>query len=120
LEPNLNSLRTFIGSKDFKTSKAFYKDLGFQEAEISEKMSLFTNNKVSFYLQDYFVEEWLSNSMLFAEVDSVEEYWDFLVNLKLDEKYSGVKLIPIQENEWGKECLLIDPSGVLWHFAKFN
>jgi hypothetical protein len=120
LEPNLNSLRTFIGSKDFITSKAFYKDLGFQETKIAEKMSLFTNNKLSFYLQDYFVEEWLSNSMLFAEVDSVEEYLNFLVDLKLDDKYPGVKLIPIQENEWGKECLLIDPSGVLWHFAKFN
>lgn len=120
MEPKLNSLRTFIGSKDFKISQAFYKELGFEESKISEKMSLFVNGQLSFYLQDYFVEEWLSNSMLLAEIDNAEEYWSFLVELKLDVKYPGIKLIPIQENDWGKECQLIDPSGVLWHFAKFS
>lgn len=94
--------------------------MGFTENIISEKMSLFVFNQLSFYLQDYFVEEWLNNTMVLAEVDNVEDYWTFLTELKLDNKYSGVKLIPIQQNDWGKECLLIDPSGVLWHFAEFN
>ena len=120
MEPKLNSLRTFIGSKNFKISQAFYKDLGFAESKISEKMSVFVNGHIGFYLQDYFVKEWLNNSMLLAEVDNVEDYWSFLVELKLDVKYPEIKLIPIQENDWGKECQLIDPSGILWHFAKFN
>lgn len=116
----LRSIRTFIGAKDFKTSQSFYKDLGFTENFISEKMSLFTFNHLSFYLQDYFVQDWLDNSMVLAEVDSVEEQWIFLKKLELDTKYAGVQLIPIQQNDWGKECLLIDPSGVLWHFAEFQ
>jgi hypothetical protein len=120
LEPKLNSIRTFIGSKDFKISQAFYKELGFEETKISEKMSLFAKDALSFYLQDYFVEEWLSNSMILIEVDNADEYWTFINNLELDKKYPSCKLIPVQQNEWGKECQLIDPSGILWHFAKFN
>jgi hypothetical protein len=30
-----------------------------------------------------------------------------------------VKLIPIRVHDWGKECFLHDPSGVLWHFGEF-
>ena len=120
LELKLNSIRTFIGSKDFKISQSFYKELGFQERKISENMSLFTKDALSFYLQDYFVEEWLSNSMLLIEVADVAAYWSFITHLELDTNYSGCKLIPIQEYDWGKQFQLIDPSGVLWHFTKFN
>lgn len=65
-------------------------------------MSLFVFGQLSFYLQDYFVKEWLDNTMMFAEVDNVGDYWAFLTELKLDNKYSGVKLIPIQHNDWEK------------------
>lgn len=120
MKPKLNSIRTFIGSKDFSISQAFYKELGFEEIIISEKMSLLVKDELSFYLQDYFVEDWLNNSMVLAEVNSAEDYWTFLISLELEKKYPGCKLIPIQQNNWGEECQLIDPSGVLWHFAKFN
>ncbi len=83
-------------------------------------MSLFTIEGLSFYLQDYYVKDWIENSMILLEVSEVDRYWDFLQQLELDKKYTGIKLIPIQENDWGKECLLVDPSGVLWHFAEFR
>ncbi|ANE53557.1 glyoxalase [Flavisolibacter tropicus] len=114
------SIRTFIGAKDFEISRSFYRDLGFEEGIISEKMSLFTIKGLSFYLQDYYVKDWIDNSMILLEVDDVNSYWSFLQQLELNKKYPEIKLIPIQEHEWGKECLLIDPSGVLWHFAEFH
>jgi hypothetical protein len=119
LKPAFKSIRTFIGSTDFQTSQSFYKDLGFEERVISEKMSLFICNGLSFYLQDYSVKEWLENSMMLLEVDDVDQFWHYLQGLELDKKYANIKFIPTQENDWGKECLLIDPSGVLWHFAEF-
>ncbi|WP_423147699.1 VOC family protein [Rubrolithibacter danxiaensis] len=112
-------LRTFIGAKDYEVSKSFYRDLGFQEIAISERMSLFKIGEQCFYLQDYYVKEWVDNTMLLLEVDDADSYWDFLQQLELDKKYDNVRLIPVQQNDWGKECLLIDPSGVLWHFAEF-
>lgn len=114
------SIRAFVGAKDYETSRSFYRDLGFSEIVISEKMSLFTIKGLSFYLQDYYVKDWIENSMILLEVGNVQEYYSFLQRLELDKKYSNIKLIPLQENEWGKECFLIDPAGVLWHFAEFR
>lgn len=114
------SIRAFIGAKDFEISKSFYKDLGFEEKVISEKVSLFTIQGLSFYLQDYYVKEWIENSMILLEVNDVQEYHSFLQRLELDKKYTTIKLLPLQENEWGKVCYLVDPSGVLWHFADFR
>ena len=114
------SIRAFIGAKDYETSRSFYRDLGFEEKVISEKMALFTIGGLSFYLQDYYVKDWIENSMILLEVGNVEAYYIFLQQLELDKKYAGIKLIPLQEKEWGNECHLIDPSGVLWHFADFR
>jgi len=66
------SIRTFIGAKDFTESRQFYSDIGFTEHVIDAKMSYFTvNNSLGFYLQDYYVKDWINNSMVFLEVDSV-------------------------------------------------
>jgi hypothetical protein len=113
------SIRAFIGAKDYETSRSFYRDLGFEEKVISEKVTLFTINGLSFYLQDYYVKDWIDNTMILLEVGDVEEYYSFLQRLELDKKYPNIKLAPLQQNEWGKVCYLVDPSGVLWHFADF-
>ena len=81
------SIRTFIGSANFQISQSFYKDLGFEERIISEKMSLFITNGISFYLQDYFVKEWLENTMILLEVDSANNFYSLLQELELDKKY---------------------------------
>jgi hypothetical protein len=114
------SLRTFIGSKDFNTSKAFYADLGFQEIPISENLSLLRLNEFCFYLQDAYVEDWLNNTMLFIEVKDVVECYEWLNSLQLTRKYPAVKLIPIKKNDWGDECFILDPAGALLHFGQFH
>ena len=115
------SVRTFIGAKNFEESRNFYKDLGFEESIISKGMSYFKIvETLGFYLQDYYVEDWINNSMIFVEVDNVEEYFLQLQNLNLQHKYKEVKLIPIRNEDWGSECFLHDPAGVLWHFGAFK
>ena len=113
------SIRTFIGAIDFEESRAFYRDLGFEECIISNDMSFFKVNGLGFYLQDYYVKDWVGNSMIFLEVDNVARYWDELQNLGLHTKYQSVRLTPIKEYDWGRECFMHDPSGVLWHFGEF-
>lgn len=120
MEYNVKSIRPFIGAKNFKLSGSFYRDLGFTEIGLGPKMSLFQNKAVGFYLQDYFVEDWVGNTMVFLEVERLDEvYHDFLA-LDLTAKYPGAKLIPIREEDWGREFFLIDPSGILWHFGAFK
>jgi hypothetical protein len=115
------SVRTFIGAKNFEESRNFYKDLRFEEFVISKNMSYFKIfETMGFYLQDYYVADWINNSMVFVEVDDAEAYFIQLQNLGLHNKYKGVKLVPVRYDNWGRECFLHDPSGVLWHFGEFN
>lgn len=120
MKHNTKSIRPFIGAKDYQLSRNFYRDLGFEERVLSADMSLFKTEQIGFYLQDAYVKDWIDNTMVFVEVDSVDRYWEELLALDLTEKYNGVKLTPIRTYDWGKECFLHDPSGILWHFGEFN
>jgi hypothetical protein len=120
MDHKAKSIRPFIGAGNYELSRTFYKDLGFQESIISRDMSLFRINELGFYLQDAFVKDWIDNTMIFLEVDNVERYWNELLALNLTAKYKNVKLTPIRNLDWGRECFLHDPSGVLWHFGEFK
>jgi len=114
------SIRAFIGALNFEESRQFYKELGFEESPISKDMSYIkVTDKLGFYLQNAYVEDWINNTMIFLEVDDVNRYWKELQNLGLHHKYKNVKLTPIREESWGRECFMHDPSGVLWHFGEF-
>jgi len=113
------SIRPFIGAKNFELSREFYLDLGFQEVVLEHNFSYFKTEGIGFYLQGAYIKDWIDNSMIFMEVDSVERYYQELLALNLPSKYDGVRLIPIRTNNWGKECFLHDPSGILWHFGEF-
>jgi len=115
-----NSIRPFIGAKDYELSRSFYRDLGFQEIILSDDMCLFKTDQIGFYLQNAYVRDWIDNSMIFIEVQDVDRSWKELSDLDLTSKYQGVRLTPIRKYDWGRECFLHDPSGILWHFGQFN
>ena len=119
MKHKIKSIRPFIGCEDYEISRNFYRDLGFQETELGHNLSVFNVSDFAFYLQDAYVKDWIDNTMIFLEVDDVVRYWNELSALKLDAKYKGVRLTPIQNYDWGKECFLHDPSGILWHFGAF-
>jgi catechol 2,3-dioxygenase-like lactoylglutathione lyase family enzyme len=114
------SIRPFIGSKNFDISRSFYKELGFEEVILSDNMSVFKNGEFGFYLQDAYVKDWVDNSMIFMEVENVEQFWEYLQALDLPAKFENVRQVPIRKFDWGSECYLHDPSGILWHFGEFS
>jgi len=119
MEHKAISIRPFIGAKNFEVSRDFYRDLGFEESILTPNMSYFKTERLGFYLQDAYVKDWIDNSMICLEVDDVRRYWNELLALNLTTKYEYVKLTPIRELDWGRECFLHDPSGILWHFGEF-
>lgn len=119
MEHHIQSLRPFIGAKDFELSRSFYRDLGFHETVIDGSMSVFTSGRIAFYLQNAWVKDWVDNTMIFAEVDDADRYYHELQQLSLADRYKDVRLSPVRNNDWGKECFLHDPSGILWHFGTF-
>ncbi|MBT8219434.1 MAG: glyoxalase, partial [Bacteroidia bacterium] len=65
------SIRTFIGANNFEESRTFYRELGWEEVPLGDKMSLFkVTEQLGFYLQDYYVKKWVNNSMVFLEVEN--------------------------------------------------
>lgn len=120
MEHKAKSIRPFIGAADFEVSRNFYRDLGFEESIIAHNMSYFKTGAFGFYLQDAYVKDWIDNTMIFMEVENVSHHWNELSALGLTEKYKNVRLTPIRYYDWGQECFLHDPSGILWHFGEFN
>ena len=119
MEAAIKSMRPFIGARDFNVSRRFYADLGFRENVLSPALSVFTSGNFAFYLQDYYLAEWVDNTMVFLEVADVDHYWTQLVALNLPATYPAVRLVPVKSFDWGKEGFLHDPSGVLWHIGEF-
>ena len=119
MEHNAKSIRPFIGVKNFEVSRNFYRDWGFEETVLGHNMSVFKTGNLSFYLQDAYVQDWIDNTMVFLEVEDVGQYWEQLVALNLTDKYIEAKILPIKSYDWGKECFVIDPSGILWHIGEF-
>lgn len=120
MEQKFKGIRPFIGAKDYELSRKFYNDLGFHEVFLSRDMSLFQTGHIGFYLQNAYVKDWVDNTMVFIEVEDVDTYYKSLLALDLPARYPGAKLTPIRKHDWGSECYLHDPSGILWHFGQFN
>jgi hypothetical protein len=120
MDHKAKSIRPFIGAANYELSRNFYKDLGFQESILSDRMSYFKTEGLGFYLQNAYVKDWVDNSMIFLEVDNVDRQWNEMQALDLPAKYKNVRLTPIRDLDWGRECFLHDPSGILWHFGEFK
>jgi len=114
------SIRPFLGAENFELSRRFYQDWGFLETVLSPELSVFKFNELAFYLQRAYVKDWIDNTMLFLEVENVEGYHKELSAKELVSKYDGVKLSAVRIEDWGKECFLHDPSGILWHIGEFH
>ena len=120
MEFKATSIRPFIGAKNFELSSSFYRYLGFRESVLSDGMSYFEIDGIGFYLQHAYVKDWVDNTMVFMEVVNVDRFWSQLQSLNITAAYENARLEPVRELEWGKECFVHDPSGILWHFGEFK
>ena len=113
-------IRAFVPAKDFIQEKNFYLDLGFDLGYDDGELAVFQRGDYSFYLQDYYVEDWANNCMLFMEVDDVDAWYQFILEQKLSDKYPGIRFADPVDEFWGRVCRIVTPTGVLWHFGKFK
>ncbi|MFN4315159.1 MAG: glyoxalase [Chitinophagaceae bacterium] len=113
------SLRPFIGARDFELSRSFYTAFGFEETVIDSRLSVFKLNNTAFYLQDAYLKDWIDNTMVFLEMENLDHFWTHLQTLDLPGRFPGVRIEPIRQLPWGRECFIHDPSGVLWHVGEF-
>ena len=115
------TLYPFVPSgPQFKTSIAFFAELGFEKAWEDGGLAGLRFGGAYFILQDIDVPEWQRNQMVTFEVDRLEEYWREIEAKDLPGRFAGVKLKPPTDFPWGREIHLIDPGGVCWHVRQLK
>lgn len=112
----VNGISVFIPSKDYAISKSFYQAIGFKMNYVTEDLSLFKNGGCTFFLQNFYNEQFANNLMFQLSVLDIDEAYEIISNLdNFDIKYE-----PINIECWGKVFYLWGPAGELWHVTEFS
>jgi uncharacterized glyoxalase superfamily protein PhnB len=110
--------RPFMPAKDFEVSKRFYETLGFEKV-LDSDVAIFNTGSGGFILQRYFQEEWAANFMMQLMVDDLDAWWAHIESLDLPKQFGVPAPKPPAVQPWGlRIAYVVDPSGVLWHFAQ--
>jgi catechol 2,3-dioxygenase-like lactoylglutathione lyase family enzyme len=120
MNPILESaeLRTFLPTRDFELSKAFYAALGFEPIAEGE-VAIFRCGAGAIILQRRYDEGWAGNTMASLMVDDLDAWWDHLAALDLADRFGVPAPKPPAVQPWGlRVAYVVDPAGVLWHFAE--
>ena len=112
------SLEPFVPSgNNFEGTKQFFQELGFAVSWDAGDYVGFERDGCKFILQDYSNEEFAQNLMMNIKVDNAEEFWKFVTDKKLPERF-GIKVAKPKQQPYGKEVNVIDIAGVCWHFVE--
>ena len=110
--------RPFLPTRDLRLSVRFYEKLGFEKL-VDGEVAIFKVGSSSFILQNYYVEEWASNSMMALMVDDLDAWWEHISALDLAQEFGIQMLRPPQMQPWGlRVAYMADPAGVLWHITE--
>jgi len=108
-----NDIRAFIPSNDYENSKAFYTDLGFSGAYVTDDLTLFESGQCTFFLQRFYNKELAENLMFQLIVLDIDAAFE-----TANKSTYKTKITPIQQEHWGKVFYLSGPSGELWHLTQ--
>jgi hypothetical protein len=112
------SLEPFVPSgSNFEESKKLFLELGFKINWDAGAYVGFERDGCKFILQQYENREFAENFMISVKVDNAEEFWQFVVENKLPERF-GIKISEPANQPYGKEVNIIDIAGVCWHFVE--
>ena len=111
-------MRPFLPAKDFETSKRFYEALGFEKT-LDGEVAIFMAGSGGFILQRYYQKEWAENFMMQIVVDDLDAWWSHIQSLDLAGRFGVQAPKAPAMQPWGlRVAYVVDPSGVLWHFAQ--
>lgn len=110
-------LKSFVPSKDFHVSLAFYTALGFEILWQGDQLCLFSKENSKFFLQNFYTKELAENTMLHLQVENADDWYTYIQSLNLHASFD-FKLMEPADREWKmRDFILIDPSGVLWRIG---
>jgi catechol 2,3-dioxygenase-like lactoylglutathione lyase family enzyme len=117
--PDVVAMRPFVPATDFEASVRFYVDLGFTARRLGDTLASIELGPFGFLLQDYHVEGFAGNFMMHLMVNDLDRWWKHIESLGLAAKYGVRAPTAPAMQPWGLiVSYVVDPSGVLWHFAQ--
>lgn len=112
------SLEPFVPSgSNFEGSKQLFLELGFKIAWDAGGYIGFEKDGCKFILQQFDNKAFANNFMISVKIDNAEEFWKFLEEKKLAQRF-GIKIAAPVQQPYGKEVNMIDIAGVCWHFVE--
>lgn len=115
---NFFSLQPFVPSgENFQGSKQFFTEIGFNIAWDAGDYIGFERDGCKFILQKYNNKEFAENFMITVGINSADEFWNFVNEKKLAQKF-GIRISAPSQQPYGKEVNVIDLAGVCWHFVE--
>ena len=108
-------IKTFIPSKNYDISKAFYSEIGFNAEYVNEDLTLFENGDCLFFLQRFYNPELANNFMLQICVADIQDAFDLC-----SRSLHKTKISSIEQQHWGSIFYLWGPSGELLHITKLG
>jgi len=112
------SLEPFVPSgSNFEGSKQLFQELGFIINWDAGDYVGFERDGCKFILQKYDNNEFAENYMLSIKVSNADEFWKYVIEKQLPEKF-GIKVGKPTMQPYGKEVNIIDIAGVCWHFVE--
>jgi catechol 2,3-dioxygenase-like lactoylglutathione lyase family enzyme len=117
----INDQRAFLPTKDLGQSIDFYVRMGWELRHKDDSLALVGLGASRIFLQKYYVEDWANNMMLHFVVDDAAAWFEKAETVKSEGNFDSVKIRgPQRENYGAIATHVIDPAGVLLHFAQFD
>jgi glyoxalase/bleomycin resistance protein/dioxygenase superfamily protein len=110
--------RAFLPTKDFLVSKEFYTALGFTII-LEGDVAIFAIGESEVILTQFWQKDYAENFMMQVLVDDLDAWWAHISLLNLSERFGVPAPKEPAIQPWGlRIAYVVDPSGVLWHFAE--
>ena len=95
--------------------------MGWQIRFRDENLALMELGASRFFLQKYYQKEWADNTMVHLVVDDATRWHELAERVKQEGGFDDVKIrAPHREDYGALVTHVIDPAGVLLHFAEMD
>lgn len=113
---NINHFLPFVPAKDFRESRNFYSDLGFEIVWEDEDLVRFRSGYFEFFLQNHYVKEFAENLMIHLNINNFFETFEF--TKKIVDQHTNCKITKPKKEYYGLAYKIVGPSGEIWDIVE--
>jgi catechol 2,3-dioxygenase-like lactoylglutathione lyase family enzyme len=119
--PTIKDQRVFLPTRDLPQSIEFYRRMGWQMRFQDDSLALMELGASHIFLQKYYQKEWAENTMVHLVVDDAAGWHEVAERVKEEGGFGDVRIRAPKREAYGALVThVIDPAGVLLHFAQMD